>query len=693
MRLGFFKPSVKKYLGFLYCGHHPSTENSTDSSTAEVEELPRLYALIIAINEYASPAVGNLKGAVADAAAMKAYLEEDLGVPETQIRFLRDAEATRRAIIQQINDLIADQRIRRGDPILIFYAGHGGEADAPDGWEAGDSKIQMLVPVDFKTTVDEQVVHGIPDRTIGALLSRLAEEWGDNITVILDCCHSGSGTRGDNEDRIPRFTEISHNIPPKLDIGIWGDARSHKRAVVIAPGFLHHGLRSHILLAACGAKEFALEENGRGVFTSALLTTLSGVGAQNITYANLLQRLQGITEQNPQCEGFYRNRVLFDAKAQSQGKVLFKVEYDGNEYVMESGTARGIDIGDEFTLYKDPEPSKSSSSLAIFVVTTVYPMRSVLTPVSVPPRFRLNHPAFALQTKAGAKHDLRIYVAKHKKLTTLFKVLVPQMQRTRPDRPRIMQVGKGDAEMGIDIQGKEVVFDILDERLTKFNLHRIPFSAPLDSSILHPILDAAAHFHWHLRRTDEGHNLRGKVRLVFTEVKKVDGLLTEDLHPVTQGIGENLNVDGVINLVSSRDRMYGIKIVNDSSIPLYAALFYFDNSDFSIISLYHPPYAAQFKVDPPLRPNGSITLGYGSGGEVPYTYEVNKGQDVDVGFLKLFLSSEYVDFSDIPQLSPFKTVRHMRRADNLFRRISSWDTILVSVVIRRGCRQSIILSA
>lgn len=131
-------------------------------------------------------------GAVPDALAMKRYLEECLKVPESQIRFLCNAEATREEIIQEFNNLVIDQRINPGDPILIFYAGHGGETYAPKGWEAGDAKIQMLIPYDF-TPVDkkkiesipDRVIDGIPDRTVGALLSQIAKKKNDNNIVCL----------------------------------------------------------------------------------------------------------------------------------------------------------------------------------------------------------------------------------------------------------------------------------------------------------------------------------------------------------------------------------------------------------------------------------------------------------------------------------------------------------------------------
>lgn len=72
-----------------------------------------------------------------------------------------------------------------------------------------------------------------------------------------------------------------------------------------------------------------------------------------------------------------------------------------------------------------------------------------------------------------------------------------------------------------------------------------------------------------------------------------------------------------------------------------------------------PPYVSGVKqeVVPPLRPKGSLTIGYSSngfdkvhpGGSGPFVYECRPGQDVDVGFLKLFLSTQYIDLSTLLQ--------------------------------------------
>ena len=68
---------------------------------------------------------------------------------------------------------------------------------------------------------------------------------------------------------------------------------SPTRALNTAPGFLHGGFKSHVLISACGAEEQAREISGHGVFTEALLNALKrwrthGISLERLTYKNLL---------------------------------------------------------------------------------------------------------------------------------------------------------------------------------------------------------------------------------------------------------------------------------------------------------------------------------------------------------------------------------------------------------------------
>ncbi|PVF95454.1 hypothetical protein CPB86DRAFT_711227, partial [Serendipita vermifera] len=147
-----------------------------------------VFALIIGIDKYLNSRY-QLCGAVNDARDMVHYLKTNL--PSSTIRSLYNQHATRRSIIRELDNLITNTRIKHQDPILIFYAGHGAEAIPPASWNTQGQKVQMIIPHDYD---DNHNV--ITDQGFATLLQELASAKGDNITVIFDCCHSGSMTRG-----------------------------------------------------------------------------------------------------------------------------------------------------------------------------------------------------------------------------------------------------------------------------------------------------------------------------------------------------------------------------------------------------------------------------------------------------------------------------------------------------------------
>ncbi|KAK0439727.1 uncharacterized protein EV420DRAFT_1169142 [Desarmillaria tabescens] len=127
---------------------------------------------------------------------------------------------------------------------------------------------------------------------------------------------------------------------------------------------------------------------------------------------------------------------------------------------------------------------------------------------------------------------------------------------------------------------------------------------------------------------------------------------------------------------------YGFKIVNTTLVPLYVSMFIFNVSSLSIHAFYQPGSAEG--VDDPLPAGKSWTIGYGTKQRTgPWTFNVKEGQDVDVGFLKLFFSTEYLDLSAIIQESPFKGYR--QRVSPLMRKIPSlYHTMCVPIVQKRG---------
>jgi len=237
--------------------------------------------------------------------------------------------------------------------------------------------------------------------------------------------------------------------------------------------------------------------------------------------------------------------------------------------------------------------------------------------------------------------------------------------------------------LDISLEDGYVVFKPLNTLVTQWGLTRIPFRVSASIAEVNTVILASAHYFWHLRRTNTKQSLKNRVRIEFTRLKELNNQFDDDFNPLVAPDGPNLNINGTVDLIVDHNAMYGVKIVNDTNLALYPSLFFFDNSDLSIKSYYQPPTAGMFKVDPPIRPKGSLTIGYGSGGSSPFNYLLRDGQDIDVGFLKLFLSTAPVDFSNIPQRSPFYVDPRIVRRSAQVKTVSVWNTLLVTVVQRR----------
>ncbi|KIJ27950.1 hypothetical protein M422DRAFT_71496 [Sphaerobolus stellatus SS14] len=636
--------------------HEPATTNDgPPKSIPVIDSSPKLFALIIGIDEYKSLWVRDLRGAVADAKDVENYLKDDLKVHADQIRTLHNKEATRAAIIKALQDLPKDPRIQPDDPILIFFAGHGGEKNPPKEWGFQDNKIQYILPHDIKTQDEaNNAIHGIPDRTLGTLLNELAKSKGDNISVIFDCCHSGSGTRTDEvePERLARVVEIE-DVPPELDMHIWNDeerCKDETRGAFLAPGFVRCGLRSHVLIAACGAEEKAREHCGRGIFTEALVKTLRSVGADKVTYQDVLKRIPALpSDQNPQCEGVNRDRILFNAKAPNSGRFFYTVSFDGGEFVMEAGTAHGLTDGAEFTIYKEQD---MSSRLGVFA------------------------------TKK--KEDLRLYVVPNDNLNGVFQALAQHMSSPDSSHRRILLVELDkDPHIMIDFKEGKIVFNTFNPLLTKYGFTRMPYSVDNNIDDIYPVIQAAAHFRWYLDVKNPSHILQNKVKVHFYQVHE-SGRTDDDFNTIYEDDGNDLHVDGEVYIGEDPSKFYAFKIFNESSLSLYPYLFYFNNNDFEILSFYQPPFG-RYKVDVPLKPYSSFTIGYGSGGSIPVIFELPPGKDLDVGFLKLFLTTKIINYSEIPQGSAFPN--NSSRAAQwapVKPQAEIWDTIMIPVIQKRG---------
>jgi hypothetical protein len=128
---------------------------------------------LIAIDEYAGD-MPSLDGAVGDMSLVKDFLMSDLEVPQSHIKVLKNDQATRKAILDSIKALTNNPEIKHGEPILIYFAGHGCLV----------GEMQAIVPFDAPM-VGGELKNLISDIKLASLLRKLADKKGDNVVRLL----------------------------------------------------------------------------------------------------------------------------------------------------------------------------------------------------------------------------------------------------------------------------------------------------------------------------------------------------------------------------------------------------------------------------------------------------------------------------------------------------------------------------
>lgn len=110
-----------------------------------------------------------------------------------------------------------------------------------------------------------------------------------------------------------------------------------------------------------------------------------------------------------------------------------------------------------------------------------------------------------------------------------------------------------------------------------------------------------------------------------------------------------------------------------------------------LVSLYKPNSAkagdsdSRLTVDECIAPDGELTIGYGSGGGSRQGFRISQDDlDVEVSYLKIFLTTRPVDLSYIAQESPFSTSRKSYLAPEP--RVDLWDTLTMAIAATRGLR-------
>ncbi|KAF8958347.1 caspase domain-containing protein [Flammula alnicola] len=520
----------------------------------------RLFALMIAINTYKSKDIRPLRGAVPDAQAVAAYLENRLSVPQDHVKILKDEFATREAILGGLGSLANDPRIQRGDPIVIFYAGHGSEAAAPPGWEAGgrNANIQVTMPYDVYCHSGGKMVDPIPDRTLGALIEAISQKKGNNIIVIMDSCYSASGTRSFSDS-----PNVVRSVRPPSNFKLQESLDQEIRSLFPNNG----GLQSHILLSACGSSGQAWESNGRGVFTVALLDLLTNSHIDKLRYCDIVMRMKIHSDQSPHCEGLNLQRCIFTTTSPSTEYFVPAYTRTRNNgpfaVILNGGAAHGLSVGDEFAVYPDMDCQRPSGTLIIEEVGSFY---SIMRPAHT--GFPMGNSAVATRVKEERQQPLRIYSRPGDKV---FEFLSPLRDSAQGFSGFVIVLTPEESNIDISLQDDQAIVRLRNMGNTQ-GLRIEPTASELAR-----ILKASWQFFSELDRTEDFPDITQCVQVHIYELKmspiRFPGAPTAELQ-ASEAVPYASD-----SFTLRQGSYYGLKLTNNSRYNLYPTVQYFDPSN------------------------------------------------------------------------------------------------------------------
>ena len=240
-------------------------------------------------------------------------LVEFHGFKPSDITKLTDGAATKKAIQSGIKTLL--RGLKKGDVALLHYSGHGSNVPDDNGDEA-DGRDEILCPTDLDWK------DPLRDDWLRVTFDRLPA--GAGLTVIMDCCHSGTNTRAILPPDAPvkeRYlpspwglaeVESGRSLPRRVTTELRKSSRGKRKSSDVVDANL-----PEVLITGCRDTQTSADAfiNGRynGALTFALVEAIRATKGR-LTFRELHDRAGGVLkkrkfDQVPQLEG---RKVRFD---------------------------------------------------------------------------------------------------------------------------------------------------------------------------------------------------------------------------------------------------------------------------------------------------------------------------------------------------------------------------------------------
>jgi len=266
-----------------------------------------IYALLVGIDDYPIPS-HKLNGCVNDVNAIHEFLDFRCKSENTELKVLKllNHEATKDNIVRGFLEHLGTATNQ--DDAFFYFSGHGAQEVAPpEFWQVEPDKLnESMVCVDSRTASGG--VGDLVDKEISYLLWKVSAK-NPRILVVMDCCHSGSGTRSTTPSKLEYTTR---QIPMANKMRKINEYLGFNEGFyqIRADGQVVMKRGNYVALAAARANEFAkettLDGQKRGAFNYSLIETLKAAKG-DLSYGDLMSKVKAkvislVPEQNPQIE-------------------------------------------------------------------------------------------------------------------------------------------------------------------------------------------------------------------------------------------------------------------------------------------------------------------------------------------------------------------------------------------------------
>ncbi len=326
-------------------------------------------ALIVAVGEY--PAASKIKpiASVNDVKYIKAVLSRN-GFEEKNIDTLINHRATKAGILNALT--LLSKKVKQNDIVVIHFSCHGQQIRDQKTIELGkdedDGYDEAFLPYDAMAKYSPTGYKGqnhLRDDDLYSILLDIRKKLGavGSLLVLLDACHSGTGTRDENF-AVTRGEPIPFPDPENpLDSVINLSAAEAKQ------GFFEtiaDSLSNMVVLSASSPhqvnKQVIINNEELGSLSYSFYKALNEMTAGN-TYELLFEKIRAtmqafIPEQIPMMEG-NGQQIIFSGKYKAkEDKIYIRVGYKegvGNEdsvFTVEKGLMDNIANGTRCKIYK-----------------------------------------------------------------------------------------------------------------------------------------------------------------------------------------------------------------------------------------------------------------------------------------------------------------------------------------------------